>query len=61
VTGFEVRTDPKTGLRRTLLTLQVDVPPASRPGLTLRVRDLRAEGLAFLGAQRLRPVEVAEP
>jgi hypothetical protein len=61
VSGFEVRTDPRTGLRRTLLTLKVDVPAESRQGLTLRVRNLRAEGLDFLGDQRLRPVEVAEP
>jgi hypothetical protein len=59
VTGYELRTDAKTGLRSTLLTLRVDVPAAARPGLTLRARNLRAEGLGFLGAQKLKPVEVA--
>ena len=61
VTAYEVRTDAKTGSRRTLLTLQVDVPSAARRGLTLRARNLRAEGLEFLGMQKLKPVEVAEP
>jgi hypothetical protein len=61
VTEYEVRTDPKTGLRSTRLTLRVDVPSPARRGLTLRVRNLRAEGLDFLGAQGLKPVEVAEP
>jgi hypothetical protein len=61
VIGYDVRTDAKSGSRRTMLTLRVDVPSAARRGLTLRARDLRAEGLDFLGAQRLGPVEVGQP
>jgi hypothetical protein len=61
VVGYDVRTDAKSGSRRTFLTLRVDVPSAARRGLTLRARDLRAEGLDFLGEQRLRPVEVEQP
>ncbi len=61
VVGYDIRTDAKSGSRRTLLTLRVDVPSAARRGLTLGARNLRAEGLDFLGAQRLAPVEVAQP
>ncbi|MGA2016262.1 MAG: Ig-like domain-containing protein [Opitutaceae bacterium] len=61
VVGYDVRTDAKSGSRRTFLTLRVDVPSAARQGLTLRARDLRAEGLDFLGEQRLRPVDVEQP
>jgi len=61
ISHYEVKTDAKTGSRKTLLALQVDVPAAARRGLNLRARDLSAQGLEFLGAQRLRPVDVAQP
>jgi hypothetical protein len=61
VEKFTVQTDIKSGTRKTLIVLQVDIPTAARHGLTLRVRDLRAEGLDFLGAQKLPAVEVAQP
>jgi hypothetical protein len=61
ISRYEVKTDAKTGSRRTLLAMQVEVPAAARRGLNLRARDLRAQGLEFLGDQRLRPVDVAQP
>src|SRR5581483_4832106 len=61
VVGYEVRTDAKSGSRRTLVALRVDIPPSARRGLSVRARNLRAQGLEFLGAQKLPAVQVAEP
>ncbi|HZZ57653.1 MAG TPA: Ig-like domain-containing protein [Opitutaceae bacterium] len=58
LSSFAVRTDA-AGARSTAVVLTVDAPEAARKDLRLRVRNLRAEGLEFLGAQRLRPVAVA--
>jgi hypothetical protein len=59
---FKVETDPRSGTRRTIITLVLQSPLISPEKVTLAVRNLEAEGLAFLGAQNLDPISlVAAP
>ncbi|HEY3756716.1 MAG TPA: hypothetical protein VGL42_11255 [Opitutaceae bacterium] len=57
--SFDVHADA-TGARSTVVVLKLDAPEAARKDLSVRVRNLRADGLEFLGAQRLRPVAVSQ-
>ena len=59
---FKVETDPRSGTRRTIITLVLQAPLISPEKVTLAVHNLEAEGLAFLGPQNLSPISlVAAP
>lgn len=58
VSGFRVETDAKSGTRRTIVELTLRAPLISPAGVKLAVRNLEAEGLAFLGAQHLEAQEL---
>jgi hypothetical protein len=58
VAGVKVETDAKSGTRRTIIELVLRSPLLSPSGVKLAVHDLEAEGLGFLGAQNLDPIEL---
>ncbi len=58
VASVKVETDKKSGTRSTVIELVLRTPLLSPAGVKLSVRDFEAEGLAFLGAQNLDPIEL---
>lgn len=58
VDSVRIETDPKSGTRRTIIELSLRAPLLSPAGIKLALHDLEADGLAFLGAQNLDPVEL---
>ena len=58
VGSVRVETDAKSGTRRTIIELVLRSSLLSPQGVKLTVHDLEAEGLGFLGAQNLDPIEL---
>jgi hypothetical protein len=59
VSNVRVETNPKSGTRRTIITLVLRSPLLSPAGVKLAVHDFEAEGLSFLGPQNLDAIELA--
>lgn len=62
VSNVHVEINPKSGTRRTIITLVLRSPLLSPAGVRLAVHDLEAKDLSFLGPQNLDAIElVAAP
>jgi hypothetical protein len=59
VSSVDVKKNPKSGTRRTIIILVLRSPLLSPAGVKLAVHDLEAKDLNFLGPQNLDAIELA--